>query len=165
MSELSEEDKKILENLDEIHDEYQREVVLGKLFLKTQGRKPHTPNEVYDWWNQVVVGTDAEYAKIELIHLEHGCFCSLGDCKEGEFYMDQIVVCTGSNLFHPKCYGTEYKIKKPDYEDTPLNCSICNKVYTRISYETYMKVWKKAKCPGCLQNSLVEYKKQYERSK
>ncbi|KKL72935.1 hypothetical protein LCGC14_2079980 [marine sediment metagenome] len=150
--EVSKEDLQTLENLNDLHDVYQREIMMGKLFLKYQGRKPHTPNEVADWYIGIVMGYDAEYMKIEGHHLEH-CFCSLADCKEGDFLLDQIVVTTGGDLFHPKCYGP-FKIRKPDYEDTPLHCSICDELYARISYETYMKVWKRAKCPACLQKAV-----------
>ena len=149
MNELTFEEKKLLHNMDQIHDVMQREIKMAQLFFKMYDRKPKSQQEVIDWFVSMVYGDDGEYMKIEIEHLKAGCFCSLGDCKEGEFYMDQIVVCTGGNLYHTKCFGPEYTIKKPEFEDMGLACSVCRKIFSRVSDDLYAMIWEHAKCPAC----------------
>lgn len=149
--EITDEEKKILEDLNKYHYEMSREIVVVNLFIKKHGRKPKTQQELSKWYVDCVFGYDGEYMKIEKTHLESSCFCSNGDCEE-EFYMDQIVVCTGMELFHPKCFG-DLKIKKPEFEDVELPCSVCHKIFSRVSEEVYDKIWKDAKCSACIQKA------------
>jgi hypothetical protein len=66
--------------------------------------------------NPIFLEYDGIYHKITRHDLECGCFCSVASCDE-EFFVDQIVIETHNSLYHIKCMGEGYNIKKPEFED------------------------------------------------
>lgn len=86
-------------------------VPIRELYTKT-GMFVHTCSQKCE---DEFLKNDGVYIRINAEHLKKGCFCSLGECTN-EFFVDQIVVSTGGNLFHVKCAG-DMRIRKPNFTD------------------------------------------------